>query len=251
MNSVNTLQSLIKRLFTAIPVFMLAISGKAFSSENANNVNGTSGTVPVQSSQSSVAPVPVKPGDSAADIPEGFLRRPLKKGESLSGLCKADSSCEIVLMKVNRIDQRHLVTGRNILVPVDKEKSLNYVPVPKVLSDSRGEREIRIFLHRQYFGAYEKGELLFWGPVSSGKKGKNTPPGRFFVNYKQRFKRSLKYDDAPMPFSINFNKGYFLHQQSMPGFPASHGCVRLLEVDAQRLFNWIRLGDPVTLVIES
>ncbi len=54
-----------------------------------------------------------------------------------------------------------------------------------------------------------------------------------------------------MPFSINFNKGYFLHQQSMPGFPASHGCVRLLEVDAQRLFNWIRLGDPVTLVIES
>jgi hypothetical protein len=251
MNTINTLQSLTKRLSPVIPLLLLAFSGRAFSAENGNISNGTSGINPVQSTLPSVAPGAVKPVESGAEIPEGFVRRPLKKGESLTGICKADSSCEVILMKVNRIDQRHLVTGRNILVPVDKEKSQMYIPVPRLISDSRGEREVRILLSRQYFGAYEKGQLLFWGPVSSGKKGKNTPSGKFFVNYKQRFKRSLKYDDAPMPFSINFNKGYFIHQQSMPGYPASHGCVRLLEVDAQRIFNWIRLGDPVTLVIEK
>ncbi|NTW11653.1 MAG: L,D-transpeptidase [Chlorobiaceae bacterium] len=204
--------------------------------------------VPVVPSRS---PAVARPKDDASMmIPEGFVRRPLMKGETMSGICKADSSCEVILMKVNRIDQRHLSTGRNILVPVDKQKSSLYVPVPKVLADSRGEREIRIFLKRQFFGAYEKGQLSFWGPISSGKSSRRTPPGKFFVNYKQRFKKSLKYDDAPMPFSINFNQGYFLHQQSLPGYPASHGCVRLLEIDAQRLFYWVRLGDPVTLVLE-
>ncbi|NTW56917.1 MAG: L,D-transpeptidase [Chlorobiaceae bacterium] len=239
---------------------MIVLAGTALFAQN-----GTGSPLPVPPpSSGNNSPAPVRPspvsspppsasasqGNSSMMIPEGFVRRPLMKGETLSGLCRADSTCEVILMKVNRIDQRHLSTGRNILVPVDNHKSALYVPVPKVLPDSRGDREIRIFLRRQYFGAYEKGQLVFWGPVSSGKKGRNTPPGKFFVHYKQRYKKSLKYDDAPMPFSINFNQGYFLHQQSMPGYPASHGCVRLLEIDAQRLFYWVKLGDPVTLVLE-
>lgn len=227
----------------------------------AQQVSSASSLPPGQPSPSisSVAPAPSlsapavsKPrNDDSMMIPDGFVRRPLNKGESLSGICRADSACEVILMKVNRIDQRHLSVGKKILVPVDTRKSMRYVPVPENLQDSRGEREIRIFLGRQYFGAYEKGSLLFWGPVSSGKRSKRTPSGKFYVNYKQRFKRSIKYDDAPMPFSINFHKGYFLHQQSLPGYPASHGCVRLLEVDAKRLFSWVRLGDPVTLVLEQ
>jgi len=240
-----------------IVLFVVVYSDRGFASENGKNIQAVpavpavnrSGNSPV-SAVRSTAPVR-SAGDDPLMIPDGFVRRVLQKGESLSGICQADSSCEIILMKVNRIDKRHMRAGKPILVPVDTRKAMLYVPVPARLSDSRGEREIRIFLSRQYFGAYEKGWLLFWGPVSSGKRGRNTPPGKFFVNYKHRFKRSLKYDDAPMPFSINFNNGYFIHQQSMPGYPASHGCVRLLEVDAQRLFSWARLRDPVTLVIEQ
>jgi lipoprotein-anchoring transpeptidase ErfK/SrfK len=235
-------------------MFVFAVAGVFAQSPGSTSspvpvpVSGVKAPVPAVSS---TPPAVSKPQEnSSMMLPDGFVRRSLKKGETLSGLCKADSSCEVIIMKVNRIDQRHLSTGRNILVPVDKQKSALYVPVPKALPDSRGEREIRIFLGRQFFGAYEKGILSFWGPISSGKRGKNTPPGKFFVHYKQRFKKSLKYDDAPMPFSINFNKGYFMHQQSLPGYPASHGCVRLLEVDAQRLFYWVKLGDPVTLVLE-
>ncbi|NTU97134.1 MAG: L,D-transpeptidase [Chlorobiaceae bacterium] len=240
-----------KRFFCAALFFNLVFPGTGVFAQNGGSPPVSPPVPPALTPSVSPSPAVSKPGDNASMmIPDGFVRRPLMKGETLSGICKADSSCEIILMKVNRIDQRHLSTGRNILVPVDKQKSSRYVPVPKVLSDSRGEREIRIFLKRQFFGAYEKGQLSFWGPISSGKSSKRTPAGRFFVNYKQRFKRSIKYDDAPMPFSINFNQGYFLHQQSLPGYPASHGCVRLLEVDAQRLFYWVKLGDPVTLVLE-
>jgi len=182
------------------------------------------------------------------EIPDGFARRVIKKGETLAKICNSDSTARIIFLKVNRLDERHFPLGKEVLVPVDLSKAALYSPVPVILTDSRGGREIRIFLNPQYFGAYEEGKLLFWGPVSSGRKERATPPGKFFVNYKERFRRSLKYENAPMPFSINYYKGYFMHQQSLPGRPASHGCVRLLQVDAERLFFWLQRSDPVTLV---
>jgi lipoprotein-anchoring transpeptidase ErfK/SrfK len=181
-------------------------------------------------------------------IPEGFVVRKLRKGESLSKICENDSVCQVIFMKVNRVDQRHFPVGKRVLLPVEREKAEKYVPIPTTLTDSRGEREIRIYLSSQYFGAYEKGVLVFWGAVSTGKRTNATPPGKFVVNYKQRFKKSIKYDNAPMPYSINYNGGYFMHQQSLPGYPASHGCVRLLMSDAERLFTWAKLKDPVTVV---
>jgi len=182
-------------------------------------------------------------------IPDGFVKRVLKKGETLAKICNSDSTARIIFLKVNRLDERHFPLGKEVLVPVDVNKAILYSPVPAILTDSRGGREIRIFLNPQYFGAYEEGKLIFWGPVSSGRKERATPPGKFFVNYKERFRRSLKYENAPMPFSINYYKGYFIHQQSLPGRPASHGCVRLLLMDAERLFFWLQRSDPVTLVM--
>lgn len=187
-------------------------------------------------------------GQAQAEIPEGFVTQKLKKGESLARLCGEDSVCQTIFMKVNRVDKRHFPVGKTVLLPVDLAKAVQYAPIPELLTDSRGEREIRVYLNSQYFGAYEKGKLVFWGPVSTGRKTYATPPGRFFVNYKQRHKRSIKYDNASMPFSINFYGGYFMHQQSLPDYPASHGCVRLLMTDAERLFNWVKLRDPVTVV---
>ena len=181
-------------------------------------------------------------------VPEGFVMQKLKKAEALSNFCGQDSLCQSIYMKVNRIDRKLVPAGRAVLIPVDLEKAARYTPVPELLTDGRGEREIRVFLASQYFGAYEWGKLVFWGPVSSGRKSYPTLPGKFFVNYKQRYKRSIKYDNAPMPFSINYYSGYFMHQQSMPGYPASHGCVRLLMIDAEKLFNWARVRDAVTIV---
>lgn len=202
----------------------------------------------VESQTADFATPVAAPAVSNSSLPDGFVQKVIKKGETLAKICNADSTARIIFMKVNRVDERHITTGKEVLVPVDVNKAMLYTPVPEILADSRGKREIRIFIDLQYFGAYEGGKLLFWGPVSSGKKQKPTPPGKFYVNYKERFRRSLKYENAPMPFSINYNKGFFLHQQSLPGHPASHGCVRLLQVDAERLFFWSQRRDPVTVV---
>ncbi|MEI7749888.1 MAG: L,D-transpeptidase family protein [Candidatus Moraniibacteriota bacterium] len=185
-------------------------------------------------------------------IPDGFEPKIIKKGDTLWSLCKGDSVSQAVFMSVNHLDNRHLPTGKKVLVPTDIEQANRYVPIPKKLSDSRDNREIRVFLDTQYFGAYENGALVFWGPVSSGRIGKTTPAGEYAIAYKQRYKCSKKYDNAPMPYSLNLsNTGYFLHQQALPGYPASHGCVRLLMKDAERLFFWSRVGDPVTVVERS
>ncbi len=209
------------------------------------SVAGYASEIPTEPSLQSVdSSAVVKPA-----IPDGFVKRVVKKGETLSKICNSDSTARIIFLKVNRLDERHFPLGKEVLVPVDVNKAVLYSPVPATLADSRGVREIRIFLEAQYFGAYEEGKLLFWGPVSSGKKERATPPGNFFVNYKERFRRSLRYENAPMPFSVNYYKGYFIHQQSLPGRPASHGCVRLLLLDAERLFFWLQRSDPVTLVI--
>jgi len=180
--------------------------------------------------------------------PEGFDLVKLEKTASVGKLCEQDVTCETIFMKVNRTDRKRIPSGKQVLLPVNTEKASEYVPVPQQLIDSRGEREVRVFLDEQYFGAYEKGLLLFWGPISSGTKSHPTWPGKFFVNYKQRHKRSIKYNNAQMPFSINYDGPYFIHQQSLPGYPASHGCIRLLEDDAKRLFSWTKNGDAVTVL---
>ncbi len=185
--------------------------------------------------------------EATPEAPEGFRVMTLQKTESLRKFCGEDSLCEALFMKVNRYDRRQIPAGKKVLMPIDIQKALEYVPVPKQISDYRGEREIRVFLALQYFGTYENGALVFWGPVSSGKKSRPTRPGKFVVKYKQRYKRSIKYHNAPMPYSINYNGGYFIHEQSLPGYPASHGCIRLLMADAKKLFYWAKIGDPVTV----
>ena len=62
---------------------------------------------------------------------------------------------------------------------------------------------------------------------------------------------SKKYD-VPMPYAVNFSpKGYFMHQQSLPGRPASHGCIRLRRSDAKLIFEWLKKGDPIILSSEG
>ncbi|ASQ90396.1 L,D-transpeptidase [Prosthecochloris sp. GSB1] len=193
-------------------------------------------------------PIRINDSEATPGVPAGFTLLKLEKSQSRAVLCNRDSLCESIFIRVNRIDRKRISAGKTVLVPVDIGKASEYVPVPRELADSRGEREIRVFLDDQYFGAYENGKLLFWGPVSSGRKSYPTARGMFFVNYKQRHKRSIKYDNAPMPYSINYHYGFFMHQQSLPGYPASHGCIRLLMPDAERLFQWARIGDPVTVL---
>lgn len=79
-----------------------------------------------------------------------------------------------------------------------------------------------------------------WGsaPVSTGKRGHATPSGVFPVLHKRRHHRSNIYSNAPMPFMQRLTwEGIALHAGRVPGYPASHGCVRLPPGFAEALFR--------------
>jgi lipoprotein-anchoring transpeptidase ErfK/SrfK len=84
--------------------------------------------------------------------------------------------------------------------------------------------------------------------ISSGKKGKETQLGFWKVLSKRKDYRSRKYDNAPMPFAQMIDdKGVALHGGSLPGYPASRGCVRLPMKFAEKLFGLTRLGTKVVI----
>lgn len=82
-------------------------------------------------------------------------------------------------------------------------------------------------------------ETYSW-KVSTGRKGFETPPGRFRPDYLDELHRSTKYGNAPMPFSVFFNDGIAVHgttEVKRLGRPASHGCVRLDLQNAELFFR--------------
>ena len=84
------------------------------------------------------------------------------------------------------------------------------------------------------------GRPLHQWPVSTGKAGYDTPNGKFKAFRMERDHYSKEWDEAPMPFSIFFTqKGHAIHGSNDTkrlGTPASHGCVRLLPANAEKLF---------------
>lgn len=79
--------------------------------------------------------------------------------------------------------------------------------------------------------------------VSTGRRGYDTPTGRYRPKRLERTWYSTRYDDAPMPYSVFFRGGYAIHgtnEVKRLGRRASHGCVRLAPSHAAKLFSLIR-----------
>ena len=109
-----------------------------------------------------------------------------------------------------------------------------------------GEPRIVVSLSDQLAFLYRGSTLVAVSTISSGKPGKDTPTGVFPSLEKQRFHKSLKYENAPMPFMQRIDKyGIALHAGHLPGTPASHGCVRLPGEFAAKLFRVTEVGTPV------
>jgi hypothetical protein len=98
----------------------------------------------------------------------------------------------------------------------------------------------------QAFAAYEGGRLVRWGPVSTGRKETPTPAGTFTLTWRARSRRSTDNTDWLLEWYFNFvnERGVSFHLFDLPGYPASHACVRLLLRDAQWLYEW---GDQWSL----
>ena len=105
-----------------------------------------------------------------------------------------------------------------------------------------------ISLDEQRVYVYRNGIAIGLSTISSGRKGYETPPGVFTILQKDREHRSNLYDDAPMPYMVRLTwGGVALHGGTLPGFPASHGCVRLPHEFAEKLFAITQRGETVVV----
>jgi L,D-transpeptidase catalytic domain len=116
--------------------------------------------------------------------------------------------------------------------------------VQAIESRTAGEPIMAIVsLQSQRITVYDASGWILRAPVSSGQKGRETPAGVFSVIQKEAEHYSNLYDDAFMPHMQRITwSGIALHGGSLPGYPASHGCVRMPFDFAERLFDETRLG---------
>jgi hypothetical protein len=113
-------------------------------------------------------------------------------------------------------------------------------------------KRIVVDLSKQEAYAYEDGRLLFSGWISTGKPGHRTPTGRFRVLEKDIDHVSSRYPEpnggAEMHYMLRLtNYGVAMHLGYVPNYPASHGCIRLENGFAQKMYYWANVGTPVII----
>jgi lipoprotein-anchoring transpeptidase ErfK/SrfK len=147
-----------------------------------------------------------------------------------------------LLEKLNRADRAHLARLKTLVVPVEPlADELQYSPLPLTWSWAAPHgTALVVDQPSQTFGAYENGVLVRWGPVSSGRRRAPTPAGLFHLTWRSPGRASTEDPGWYMKWYFNFSnaRGLAFHQLELPGYPASHACVRLLERDARWLFDW-------------
>ena len=138
-----------------------------------------------------------------------------------------------------------------------------------------GKPSIKIKLSEQRAYFYKGGQLVGVSQLSTGREGLNTPNGRFSISQKDVAHVSSKYGDyvdaagnvvvpnvdaekdpkppgthfkgAPMPYFMRIVGGVGMHAGYLPGYPASHGCIRMPEFMAENFFKSVSTGTPVTI----
>jgi len=112
----------------------------------------------------------------------------------------------------------------------------------------KGPLQIIISIADQRVSLFDNGALIARSSVSTGTQGHPTPLGAFSVISKQRWHRSNIYSGAPMPYMQRITwSGIALHAGVVPGHPASHGCIRLKNEFAIRLWHLTKRGTRVII----
>jgi L,D-transpeptidase catalytic domain len=117
------------------------------------------------------------------------------------------------------------------------EEAKKEAPAPK------GPLTVAISIANQHLTVYDGGVPIAHAPVSTGMAGHPTPMGVFSVIQKQRWHQSNIYSGAPMPFMQRITwSGVAMHAGVLPGYPASHGCIRMPHEFAVRLYGMTKMG---------
>lgn len=155
---------------------------------------------------------------------------------------KSDSLKLAIAYAVNRTDHSNFSRMDSVVIPSDLSYDIkDYLPFPKNLNFLKDINKIVFFSYKtQTFAAYENGLLVHTGQTNMGRKKYLTPTGLFFTNWKAKVKNSTVNDEWILKWNFNIlnKEGIGWHQYSLPGYPASHSCLRLQKKDAQFLYNW-------------
>ncbi|MFD1096484.1 L,D-transpeptidase [Salegentibacter chungangensis] len=152
-----------------------------------------------------------------------------------------------IIYALNRIDKHRVRPNTSLVIPDTLSNDLmTYSPFPEELEILDSLPQAVLIAQRiQAFALYENGELIKWGPVSSGKRTTQTPNGLHYANYKAKRKVSSVNDSWILPYYFNFMnfEGVGTHQYALPGYPASHACVRMYMDDAKFIYNWAKMWE--------
>jgi lipoprotein-anchoring transpeptidase ErfK/SrfK len=138
-----------------------------------------------------------------------------------------------------------VLAGRAEAIPVQQKKQRHGEPANRAQAEKppTGPLMIIVSIGSQHVSLYANGTFVARGPVSTGMHGHPTPVGIFTVIQKDRYHRSNIYSAAPMPYMQRITwSGVAIHQGVLPGYPASHGCIRTSTDFAVRLWGITKLG---------
>ena len=142
-------------------------------------------------------------------------------------------------------------------------------------NSSTGPSRIRISRPEQKAFFYKGDQLVGVSAISTGREGFDTPAGNYAIQQKDlhhvsgkygdyvdsqgnvvmkdvdrtkdKMPPGARYDGAKMPFFMRVNGGVGMHEGFLPGYPASHGCIRMPGFMAEAFFNSVSVGTPVTI----
>jgi hypothetical protein len=169
------------------------------------------------------------------------------------------------------------IGGRRVASGRGNEKRMNYDNVSYWDGDhATGSPRIAIHLSEQKAYFYKGEQLVGISIISTGREGFGTPSGNFKLQQKDRdhvssrfgdyvdaktggvlmkdidrdkdpMPKGAKYDGAKMPFFMRVQGGVGMHEGFLPGYPASHGCIRMPGFMAEAFFRNVEVGTPVSI----
>ena len=146
-----------------------------------------------------------------------------------------------LLLLLTPVQDAPVLTSGTVAEAAARLRPGQYLWAPQVAPS--GPMVMIVNLETQRATVYRNGLPIGITTVSTGRRGHETPPGVYTILQKDADHRSSLYDDAPMPFMQRLTwDGIALHGGHLPGYPASHGCIRLPEAFAALLFRETRLG---------
>lgn len=196
---------------------------------------------------------PVKPAFLERVDDESF-KKWLQRDSGLTPLMLAASRGDTSMIRIllDKGARRGAQTKGWQRYPVVFACDAEHVPAAQMLlGRNRGPNEpeyrVVITLSKQRATLYKNDEPVRTCRVSTGRKGFATPTGRFVISDKQRDWVSTIYK-VSMPFFMRLSCQEFgMHAGVCPGYPASHGCIRMPRADVQAIYSLLKIGDAVTI----